>query len=125
MTYLGLLDSGMFIHHTLTIIGAYTGLVLGTSCSYIVLATYVLEISNPVMHLRTIIRHFGMRYTKSYEVLELLYVMLYIYGRVILGTSVVIRTVTCSENNYFVKIVAVGLALQSYFYIKRMILILR
>lgn len=51
--------------------------------------------------------------------------MLFIYGRIILGTSVVIRTVTCSENNYLVRLASLGLAFQSYFYINRMIKILR
>jgi len=115
----------MFIHHSMCIVGIYTSLCEGISCNYIVMALYVSEISNPIMHCRMIVKHLGMRYTKLYEILELTYVMLYVYGRVILGTSVVIKTSTCQENNYIVRLISIGIALQSYFYISRMFINLR
>lgn len=85
---------------------------------------FISEVSNPIMHARMVLKHLNRRYTKAYEVAELSYisnniliilniclVVLFIYGRVLIGTAVVIKTVTCSENNFIIKILCVGLAL--------------
>ena len=64
MGVLGLMDWGMFIHHTMCIVGAYISLCEGISGNYFVMALYITEISNPVMHCRVIIKHQWMRYTK-------------------------------------------------------------
>jgi len=77
------------------------------------------------MHARLIIKHLGLRYTKAYEVSEVSYFMLYFYGRVLVGTSVIMKTVMCEENNYLIKILCVGLALQSYHFIYGMVGILK
>ena len=74
MTYYKLLDGSMLLHHLMCIFGMYTSIQQGYSLNYVVSATFVLEISNPVMHLRLIIKHLGLRYTKLYEILELSYI---------------------------------------------------
>lgn len=111
MAYLGLLDKGMFIHHSFCINGMYITLVGGISASYPIHGLFVTEISNPIMHVRMVIKHLGMRYTKAYEFAEISYILLFIYGRIILGTSVVIKTTLCSENNYLVRLSAIGIVL--------------
>lgn len=52
-------------------------------------------------------------------------IVLFIYGRVIVGTGVCMKTITCEENNVIIKILCAGLALQSYYYISKMVGILR
>ena len=74
MAYFGLLDSGMFIHHNICIIGMVLALCEGVSANYIVAGTFVSEISNPAMHFRMVLKHLGYRYTKSYELSELIYI---------------------------------------------------
>jgi hypothetical protein len=51
--------------------------------------------------------------------------VLYIYGRVLIGTSVVIKTVGCELTNVIVRGISVCLALQSYYYITKMVGLLR
>ena len=100
----------MLIHHVMCIAGMYLCLISDYSLNYVIRATFVLEFSNPVMHARMIIKNFGLRYTKLYEVLEISYILMYIYGRIIMGTRVVIDTLTCSQNNLVCKLVTVGIA---------------
>ena len=111
MAYFRILDAGMFIHHLMCIFGMYLGICEGVSLNYIIDGLYISEISNPVMHIRIISKHLGLRYTKLYEICELLYILLYIYGRILLGTSIVLKTCFCSYNNLLVRVVSVGLAL--------------
>ena len=61
------------------------------------------------MHVRLILKNMGLRYTKMYELLEITYIVLYMYGRLFVGTSVMIKTIMCTQNPYFVQIAAVGL----------------
>jgi len=125
MAYYGLLDKGIFIHHILCVLIYVTGLSQGNSASLMINAVFAAEISNPIMHVRMILKYMGLRHTKSYEGSELTYIMLFIYGRIFLGTPVVINTLMCSQNNFLMKLSAVGIICQSYFFIYYMIIILK
>jgi hypothetical protein len=74
MCYFGLMDTGMFIHHFICIFGMMVCLAQNISANYLVAGLFVSEVSNPVMHARMVIKHLGMRYTKSYEVAEFSYI---------------------------------------------------
>jgi len=111
MIYFGIMDSGTFLHHIICMIGMGLSIYDGVAGNYVVLGIYVAEISNPIMHIRMVIKHLGLRFTKAYEFCELSYILLFIYGRIILGTPVMIKTVTCSTNNYVVRFAGVALAL--------------
>ena len=76
------------------------------------------------MHFRLIIRAFGYRHTKAYEASELVYILLYIYYRLFIGLFVVYNTVSTTVGHPVVKAIAVGVAIQSYFYVYRMVTIL-
>lgn len=110
MAYFHLLDFSMTFHHFVCISGMVITVTQGISSNYLVAGLFISEVSNPMMHARMIIKHLGLRYTKAYEVSELGYILLYVYGRILIGTSVVIRTVTCQENHFFIKLLCVGLA---------------
>ena len=79
MAYLGILDSSMFIHHNLCMIGLIFGLFTGASADNLVSALFITEISNPAMHVRVVLRHLGLRYTKAYETSELTYMRKFIF----------------------------------------------
>lgn len=73
MAWLGLLDSGMLLHHFICVSAFSTCIFTGLSANDVVGTLFVTEVSNPAMHLRTILRHMGMRYTKLYEASEFTY----------------------------------------------------
>jgi MFS superfamily sulfate permease-like transporter len=62
----------------------------------------------------------GLRHTKSYEASEFLYIGLYVYYRLFQGIFIVYNTTTTSVGHPIVKAIAVGVAIQSYFYVVRM-----
>jgi len=109
MAYLGILDKSMIIHHGICITGLSFGLYTQTSADILIGALFLTEISNPPMHIRMVLRHFGLRYTKAYESCELSYILLYILGRVFLGFPVLYRTWLCESNHLVVKLMGTGL----------------
>ena len=74
MAYLGLLDRGMLLHHSMCIAGMMICLIEGYSANFIVAALFVAEISNPAMHFRMVMKHINKRYTKAYEAAEITYI---------------------------------------------------
>jgi len=125
MAYFGLLDVAMIIHHGVVMVGYTVVLAQGNSASFLVNALYVSEVSNPIMHIRMVLKHLELRHTKAYEVSELSYILLFIYGRILLGTPVMIKTFMCVHNNMLIKMAGAGLLLQSYHYIYKMVGILK
>jgi len=67
----------------------------------------------------------GFRHTKAYYVSELAFIMMYIYGRILLGTPAVIKISMCSQNNFLIKLASVALIFQSYYYMYLMFIILK
>ena len=124
MGYYGLLDSPMMFHHGIVCLGIYLSLCFNASASEILAGCYISEVSNPVMHFRLIIRTIGLRHTKAYETAEYTYILLYIYFRLFRGLFIVYYTVACPVNHFVVKMISVGVAIQSYFYVFRMVQIL-
>jgi hypothetical protein len=111
MAYYGLLDRTMTIHHWICIFGMSYPLTYNMSANYIVMGMFVAECSNPAMHTRQILRHYGLRYSKAYESMEITFLMLYVFGRILNGTSLVWLTCRCHENAFIVKLCSVGLLL--------------
>lgn len=125
LCYYGLVDKTMVIHHGICIIGMSMPLTYNKSANYIVMGMFIAESSNPFMHVRVILKHYGLRYTKAYETMEITFMMLYIYGRILLGISVVSNTCLCIHNHFMVRFCSFGLLLQSIFFVFQMIGILK
>jgi len=117
MAYYGLLDSTMTIHHWICIIGMSLPLTYDLSANFIVQGMFIAEGSNPFMHVRCILKHYGLRYTKSYETAEITFMLLYIYGRILIGLSVVYNTCHCELNHFMVRFCSFGLLCQSVYFV--------
>jgi len=107
----GLLDSTMLLHHPLSMLGFIVPLYQNVQGNYIMLAVWLTEISNPPMHMRHIFRSMGKRYTMAYEISEILYITLYIYGRAICVLPIGYLTFICPENSVLIKISCAALTL--------------
>ena len=114
MMVLGVLSWDMAIHHGLCVAGIVVVLMNDNGCGFVVTGLFVAEVSNPPMHFRILLRHMGMRYTKSYEVAEYAYFGMFFVGRMILGHPAVYNTVVCDQVDFLPKFVSVGILLQSY-----------
>lgn len=118
MAYYGLLDWAMTFHHWLCIIGMSLPLTYGMSANYVLWGMFVAEASNSFMHIRAILKFYGKRYTKAYEFSEIAFLLIYMYGRLILGSYVTVSTCRCNQNAIVIKICASGLLFQSLYFIK-------
>jgi hypothetical protein len=111
----------MVIHHLFCMIGYYSGILYNNSANEMLRALVVAEISNPVMHIRMILKNFGLKNSKLYLVLELIYMVIYIFARMVYGTMVCYFTVFCWSNLWLVKIAGSIVWIQSVLFSKRMI----
>ena len=71
--YYGLWDAGLLIHHFLCLLGFGSALWFNYGGIDSVGGLFVAEISNLPMHLRVILRNYGLRFTRSYEYCENIY----------------------------------------------------
>ena len=104
--YYGLMDLAMVTHHSMCIIGMTLSMKYDVSANYIIMAMFIGEASNPFMHMRCIIKSYGLRYTKAYECMEMLFMAIYIIARLFLGTGAVWDTCTCEKNHVVLRICA-------------------
>ena len=109
MAYYGLLDMTMIIHHLICIVGMSMSICFEHSANSIVNAMFIAEVSNPAMHLRTILKLYRLTYTKAYELMEISFMLLYIYGRLLVGPSITWSTCRCASNHIILKICAIAL----------------
>lgn len=63
----------MFIHHAILILGFGTSVVNNVSAAELVSCFFISEISNPPMHLRTILKQLNLRFTQLWETCEMSY----------------------------------------------------
>lgn len=122
---MGLIDIQMTMHHWACIIGMSAPLTSGVSGNYIVMGMFVAEGSNAFMHIRSILRNYGLRYTKAYELVEISFMMIYIFGRIFVGVSIVYSTCACEHNHMLMKIAAIGLLIQTFQFTSQMMTILK
>jgi len=120
MAWFGLLDFDMTLHHLLCFTGMVYTLLDGSGANYIVAGLFVAEVSNPAMHMRIMLKHVGLRYSRAYEVAEFFYFGSFFAGRIVMGHPTVYATLTCSKLNLFAKIVCAGVMVQSYQFLYRM-----
>jgi len=122
--FLGISDIGVVVHHSLAIAGY-------ASCEYYGNATmslvglFLAEVSNAPMHARAILRTLGKRYTKLYELFELIYLTFYIVARGIFITKMIYDCILISEIPILLRITGLGLWVQSVYYIREMSNILK
>lgn len=125
MAYYNLLDYAMTIHHFACVLGMGMCIAENQSAYLFVCALFIGEVSNPPMHITKILRRLGLRYTKLYELNEIIFMMLYCTFRIILGTKKVYDILICHDVNLVLKMCGVVLMVQSYHFTIQMISILK
>jgi len=119
--YFGISDAPMFVHHFMVIIAEYSGILYSSSASEMIRAMISAEVSNPVMHLRSIAGNYGLKHSKIYLAFEAYYFFSYSFARLIFGFQVSLFTVFCPDNLTLVKISGAVVWLQSLKYAYNMI----
>ena len=125
MAYYGVVDLAMTFHHWISIFGLSFAVSYGQFLNFGADCQYFQEISNPFMHFKCILRSYGLRYTKSYEFCEIAFMVLYMYGRIIIGGTTVWSIFSCQHSPMIPKVVIVGMTAQSFWFIFTMVSILK
>ena len=125
MAYLGLLDLDMTIHPLFCIFGICWTLKDGKGSNFITMGLLVAEVSNPSMHMRIMLKHCGLRYSRAYEVAEFIYFGTFFMGRMVFGHPAVWYTITCDQMNWVGKLASLGVIGQSYQFLYRMYFIVK
>ena len=120
MAWFGLLDLDMTIHHALCVVGIAITLYLGIGANEIIGGLFCAEVSNWSMHTRILLKHIGLRYSRSYEIAEFVYFITFFIGRFAYGPFIVYNAVTCGPLNYLAKLVSLGIMAQSCQFLSRM-----
>lgn len=117
--YYGLCDLPLVLHHGMCLLGiGLSELTNNGTCA--LFGIFFAEVSNFPMHFRCILRTFGMRYTKMYELSEALYIISYIVARGMGITYVVFTATLVSEIPIIVRFTCLGLWVQSLYFIYEM-----
>jgi len=115
--YYGLMEPATFFHHLICIIGMTLPLTYGMSANFVVRGMHAAECADPLIHSRVILRHYGLKYTQTYEVVEILFMFVYVIGRVGLYSYATWSTCVCDQNHWMVKFVAVALVVHTMYFV--------
>jgi len=78
---------------------------------------FIAEVSNPPMHVRIMLKHLGLRYSKAYESMEITFILLYSFGRIFLGSYQVWSVQQCEAMGIIPKFASLALMAQSVFFV--------
>ncbi len=117
---LGVLEKEMVYHHVFCILGYYFGLVYNNSANEMLRGLVVGELACPIMHLRKILTNYELRHTKSYFVLDMIYMTAYLTVRIGLGLQAAMFNLFCWDNLLIVKVSGTFIWVQSCVFAKRM-----
>jgi hypothetical protein len=101
------------IHHLFTIGGLASGVITGRSGPELVGCLFLMEVSNPSLHLRTLLREMNMKDSVLATLNDLTFALLFLFCRLIVGPPLVYKTVVNESNTYIVKIGALGILIVS------------
>jgi hypothetical protein len=85
----------------------------GTSGPELVGCLFLMEVSNPSLHARFLLRELGMKESVLATVNDLVFAILFLVCRLVIGPPLVWRTVTCETNAYIVKAGGLGILIVS------------
>lgn len=123
---LDLYDKELICHHLFCISGLSIQLVMDFYGMEAIRAYILSEVTNPIMHIRIILRTYGLKFTKLYLCLEFLYIVIYIIARGILAPIEVFNLLfNCLTKFIVYKFCAILLLLLSLYNIKKMFGILK
>jgi len=124
--YYGIYDTGLILHHSMVLLGYGSAILQQYGATEALSGLFFAEVSNFPMHVRAILKTLGLRYTRLYECLELIYMSTYIIARgVFIPIEVVYNCVSAEMCPLIVKFICCGLAGQSWYYILEMQKILK
>lgn len=100
--------------------GYITGIYYGYGAVDGIYGLYYAEISNAPLHIRANLRILNKKYTKIYELVEMIYISVYVVSRGYYTPIYCVYPCAMSRTPLIIKIICAGIYLQSVFYIIEM-----
>lgn len=115
-------DAMNFFHHLATLAGLLTGLLYtGRSGAELGLCLFLMEVSNPFMHMIHIFRELGMNDSSVAEVNKALFALIFTIARILLGPVLTYYTVINKNSHVIVKLGAFGILVVSLLWFKKIV----
>ncbi|EPS59582.1 hypothetical protein M569_15222, partial [Genlisea aurea] len=105
----------MAIHHLVSIVGIVSGLVNQRCGSEMVAGLWITELSSPFLHIRDILKEFGIKDTALNLAADIVFAMIFTFARMIGGPYLTYVTLS-APNPLLIKGMALGLQLVSAFW---------
>ena len=101
------------VHHLFTIAGLASGLLNGKSGAELVGCLFLMEVSNPSLHLRDILREMKLKDGPIGSANDLFFAVAFLVCRLVIGPFIVYETVMCPHNELVVKLGGLGILVVS------------
>ncbi|CAO2174096.1 unnamed protein product [Urochloa humidicola] len=112
------------LHHLVSIVGIGAGLAYQRCGTEMVATLFVTEISSPLLHLREILKEFGIKDTDLNLLVDVLFAVTFSVARMGFGPYLTYVTVT-ADNPILIKAMASGLQLVSAYWFLRILKMVR
>mmetsp|Transcript_25904 Transcript_25904/g.63761 ORF Transcript_25904/g.63761 Transcript_25904/m.63761 type:complete len:254 (+) Transcript_25904:82-843(+) len=96
-------------HHFFTIGGLASGVLNGKSGAELVACLFLMEVSNPSLHLRTLLLEMGLKSSTIFSLNNLIFALVFLVCRLLIGPPLVYKTIACPDNEYIVKLGGFGI----------------
>lgn len=90
-------------HHLFTIGGLASGVLQGKSGSELVACLFLMEVSNPSLHLRTLLLEMGLKNSTVFSLNNFVFALVFLVCRLVIGPPLVYKTLVCPDNEFIVK----------------------
>ena len=104
------------VHHMFTMGGLASGVLNGRSGAELVACLFLMEVSNPSLHLRTVFIEMGLKTSMLASINSLVFALMFLVCRLVIGPPLVWKTLASPDNDYIVKAGGFGILAVSVFW---------
>ena len=97
------------LHHFFTVGGLASGVLHGKSGAELCACLFLMEVSNPSLHLRTLLLEMGLKNTTLFSLNNLTFASVFLACRIVVGPPLVWKTIACPTNDLIVKLGGFGI----------------
>jgi hypothetical protein len=109
MIAFGIYDTGIVLHHALVITADASCVLSGAGGTEAMMGYFVSEFTNPLLHLKEILRLLNQKNTQFYFYAEISFFLAYFFSRYLIGIPAIYLIVTSNEVILFERVAGLGL----------------
>lgn len=113
-------DFNLTIHHITGFAGLFLSGMMANGEFYTMLGLFIAEITNPFMNIKYFLKFYNLRHTKLYELIDISYLISYIFFRGIIGTIGFTSMLFDKKSSLFIACLYGAIWLQSAGFILKM-----